>query len=464
MKRKRSFRGRIYLTGFWLVPAVVLLWLIVGWGAITAQPGVLRDWVGEANALKASLEPEGEPAWPLYREIIVDEMQRSSFEDEDVAPWLAELRALRRDRSRPSVLEREWSDEAHAPRRALLPQLARSFELLDRAAERPRMGSSYVRGIDPLSGEIDEAPEELSFDAYAFARGALRELARINLMRLREAAAENDWTRYGRAFGAGVVLADHSASGVLIESMSAQANLGIVLTEARYQLVARRIPPATARQLDQTLAERAKPLAWAHDALEIERLFSGSMLNMTYGTNGHFVDWEIADDGSVNGPPWHERLFNVRGVLEPRWDVAWGELESLIDDAQKSLRLEPTEAGRQLELLSHRELESTPVGMLTQVYPRYLRNTRESERDIRATRLMLRLEAIHAETGEWPADLSAPELAALNEDPLTGEPFVYKLTPEDAHGRAYTLHAPQTPWENLGGEDFTAPRAGLEGE
>jgi len=153
-----------------------------------------------------------------------------------------------------------------------------------------------------------------------------------------------------------------------------------------------------------------------------------------------------------------EGQMRFRFAWEPSKADALEEMHDFYERASDSFELPGEAYPAAYQRMYDYEPDAGILNLALSATASFTRTVRLAERDIRAIRLMLRLEAYHAETGEWPADLSARELAELNTCPLTGKPFEYALTPGDEHGRAYTLRAPEAPWEFGRSGDYTTLR------
>ena len=422
--------------GLGFLAIAVLAVVVIGWGAITSQPEITRDWVGDLNELRASLEPEGEPAWPIYREIIVSDFGIESGEDERPSDLLERFLAILRDRDRLGPAEPDWGDPAHDGFRALLHELDPTLRKLDVAAELPRMGKPYIRKGDAITGEGDPSELRVGVQVLLPELRRLRQLASMNLVRIRSAAGRGDWDAYADHLASALALADHTATGTLIEAMVGTRMADVALNELRYELSPGSVPAVAARRMDATIGARVRPLEWGAEAMEVERLVAVSSLDMIYGVNGYLASWGVDENFERAEATLPDRLLNVLALTQPKKAEVIATFDAAYAEAQGAIAGDAEELARVIERFDDYETDAFAVGMLLPAMGRFVRNVNETERDARATRIMLRLEAIYGETGEWPADLSAPELAELNEDPLTGEAFVYELTPDDPNGRA----------------------------
>lgn len=474
MRKKfaRYLRRKIKRAALTLVVLFIVV-TIVGWPAVMTQPGVTRDWVGELNALRATYEPDGEDAWPIYRDVIVNDLGIDSVEDEDYSKLWHATDEIDNYKVYPRAFEHRWGDPIFDRHREVLASAQGVFNKLDRAAQLPRSSRPYTHAGSALEGEQDASAPTMGMYILMPELGALRRLSRMSSYRSRAAAAAQNWDEFVLSVDTALALAEHTGrAGMIIENLVGLSMAALSLEVVRHEVVEQSLPKDVCRSIGQSFAQRVHTRKWCAAALDVELLSVISTLETLYGTNGYSGAglWVYDDDNRafVETASLPRRLFNSFAVftdtkqdcvdqftenfrrIRPGLDVAPGELKTFLQRYEAGIEGDTPAA--------------TMVEILMPAVGRALRNNIMLERDVLATRLMLRLEAIHAETGAWPETLDAPELAELSTDPLTGHPFVYTLTPDDPHGRAYTLHAPHTPWENVGGEDFTETRQMFEPE
>lgn len=471
MKKKRSLLRR--LVTWWIrgVAIAAVATFIVGWPAVNTQPGLTRDWVAEMNALKVSMEPEGEAAWPIYRDIIVNDFGISSVEDEDCTALRTLLNELALNKKHPGMRDSGWQEAIFDPHRELLDSSKIIFEKLDLATARPRFGKDYVRKGSPLEGEQDPNAPVMGLFLYMPELGELRRLSQLNGLRARRAAEQSDWDEFSRSIESGLALGAHAGrAGTLIEELVGVSIAVVPVLMLQAELTDKEIPADACVRIDELMERTLHVRDWCSNTLDIELMSIASSLEAFYGTNGYSGAglWEY--DGEtrafVSHANWWRRLFNAYAIFVATKQDCIDAFTPAFEGVREGLVVDASEFqsfGERFDQSFDAE-ESLPimVNILMPAVGRVLRNNIMFERDICATRIMLLLESIHAETGEWPATLDAPELAELNECSLTGKPFIYALTPDDPHGRAYTLQAPETIWDNIGGEDYTKPRPVFE--
>lgn len=459
MKRLRKLIARWFKRTLLTLAVTVVITMVVGWPAVTTQPGITKNWVAEINALRAEREPEGEAAWPLYRDIIVNDFGLSSAADESPSPLRSDINESYQRQVYPDPLRHaDWTSMHFDFHRGILARADAALAKLDRAADRPRFGRDHVNVGDPLSGEQNASARAMGLFIKMPELGELRHLSWLNLFRMRDRASKGDWPGFESASRSGFILGAHvGRAGSLIEELVGVSIAARTLGILQAELVEKRIPAETCRALDRWMRAELRPREWCNNALDMELLSVISSLDTLYGTNGYsgVMLWSYNDETMTFDmrSPWR-RPFNAHAVFLATKQDCIDAFTTCFNDARAGLLAPPSEYyAHTLEynaMIDGLAPLPTMVNILMPAVSRTVRNNIAFERDILATRLMLRLEATHAESGVWPETLDDhPELAELNECPLTGQPFVYALTPDDPYGRAYTLHAPETPWEHM---------------
>jgi len=430
------------------------------------QPGITKDWLGEMNALVASLEPEGEAAWPIYRDIIVADFGFESLEDPDVSALRERISELNEFKKHPRPVEDDWNSPRFDPHREMLSMAGGVFTKLDEAATKPRLGKGYARVGSPIGGERDPTARITGLDIKLPELGELRRLAVLNEFRARAAAAQGDWGGFVTATRSGFALGDHVArAGALIEELVGVSIVALRLNLVRVELVERSVPPEACRAIEESIERSLRNRSWFANALEVELMVIVSGLDTVFGTNGYAGSniWEYSPETrSFEMNAWWRRIPNAYMITQRTKGDAIELLTGEFDRLRGGLSLAPERIIGFVRSFEDSSYGDDPVATMANFYMPAMvtafRNNLVLEREIKATRIMLRLETRHAETGVWPADLSAPEFADLNMCPLTGQPFNYALTPDDEHGRPYTLTPPRTPWPAANDWDFTSPR------
>ena len=433
---------------------------------VSVEPGVRSDVVGQMNAYIEAVEPQGEPAWPLYREAITEVIGDGGLE----GPWAddsIELGKIVRA-NYPDGLEAS-SGEWDAPRWIEVRGFVRRFdpvlELMTDAAERSRLGKPYVRVGDVLIGEQDPAARISGFEIMLPEVSGLKTLAWLGVVAMRDAADRGDWDVFVERFRSVVALGEHLRRASF--TMESQIGAGMIedaLAEVRCTLLEREVPADAIRRIEASMEIDA--LVGIPHGLELERLLARSILEDLYGPSGFLAVWLLEDfpNNVLNDraePTRGDRLRNIAAYRYPQL----GEMRRLVDahydrQVEWASSLERESLRTAAEAMPEAPKVDRAFRMMFLVPGRLFAKQAMLERAIAATRAMLRLEAIHAETGEWPADAEA--VGSL-EDPLTGESLRYERTPD-----GYRLTAPEAGWiEELTWHDvmtdFTAPREPLAG-
>jgi len=430
------------------------------------EPFISRDWVAELNELRASLEPDGEPAWPLYRDAIINEFGVSSGADDAWSDLRYRLKDLLRRRSISMDL---WDERYTEEAEQIVVAASKMFEALDAAAKRPRMGKPYTRVGDALLGE--KAPNERR--AIPVPRLPevvhLRAIGQLNALRLRLAAKDQQWDDFGRLLQTHLTLAEHvGVAGTTVEALSGAYILNVAMAITQAELLEQQIPADACQEIEAILSRVETPRAWGRNHLELELFCARSGIDAFYSETGMPLFSPKVLSGIFNNTPaWnfaelHHSMRLTQEGLERELDRIRALVLSLYDAEAGEVITRERKVSAEIE----RIVEGGGVQLRT-VLPSVVRPAMRwlvCERDLIATRLLLRIEAAHKVNGAWPETLNTPDFAELNRDPITAEPFRYALAPDDSHGRSFTLHAPDTPWRRIGGEDYTEPRTPPERE
>jgi len=421
--------------------------------AMFATPAPTTDYVGVLNAYKEANEPEGEAAWPLYR----DAIDRWILPGGVSGSFTSAGHQLEKLAGIEGLMSAPLDDPRLAEALALIDTLAPVLDAMEVAATKPRMGKPYVRVGDALRGEQDPEAIVPLYEILLPELAPMRRVARLNEFAMRVAAEEGDWELFERRAVGGIGLAKHAlAPGALIDHLVGLSITAVVLSEIRSEIIGREMPPALTRHLDAAL--EVDVLASMQHAHEIEWMFLYSMLEYIYDPRGELVVSELRgiDNFGPSGMKSRtllDRLKNIVTYTYPRYnrtkdDLALysQEFRVCIDSAERDGFSNSESA------LGESETTNRVLRPLLPVMTRAARNAFRLERDLRATRLMLQLEAIHAETGAFPAAIDTDRFADVVTDPLTGAPFLYEPSVD---GAAYTLMAPSAPWDLIGDEVFT---------
>jgi hypothetical protein len=107
-------------------------------------------------------------------------------------------------------------------------------------------------------------------------------------------------------------------------------------------------------------------------------------------------------------------------------------------------------------LLAGASDQESLIGLARMSFAQIVDNERQHRLELAVTIAMLRLEAQHARTGAYPHSLDA---MGVPNDPITGEAFVYRLTPADPDGLSFSLYS--TGWDRQDNGGIEKPAAGL---
>ncbi len=450
-------RGR--LTIVLLGGAMVLI--AAGWYAlrpvfITPLPG--GKAAEEMNAYLDSVSVSGEPAWPIYREIIIEE-----FGVDGPGAWgTDEYREMNEDLRRLDVSAGAWDDDRFDRARAALERYEHTFDRLIEAAQKPRFGKRYVQGGDALSGEVDPsdtgawmAPSILLPELTPMKRlGALLVLA------MRDAAAQGRWEEYAQRLEAAIGLGDHLLrSGSFIEWRTGQEIIRSAMRELRFTLLEHELDGEVVGELDRAMRfDSAGSLA---SVFECERRHSQDNLDQVHGTNGFVALWRLQDhddgilSGSLKVPNGLARLQNIRARAYPRHDESRDALDAHFDrHVERALAMDERPWLQAMADHPFVEPENEVVRPMAYEYRRGYMALAQLQRERAATILMLQIEAQIEENG-WAPELS--DALLLITDLSMGLPFGY----ERSEG-GYRLFAINLPMEDERTTDFTAPRPPLE--
>lgn len=389
-----------------------------------AHPGPPVDYNAQWAALIASIQPEGEDAFPAYVALLEDRLGARRVQGVDMngfPEWRHEggddLLALTKSNVR-RALRGDWGDERSADARAAAERLKIVRADLDAAAALPRC----ERPHDPPNGA-----KRLWWNVsseYGPERDALRHLAGLNMMWMREAAAAGDWDEVVRRFETGLRLGRHALSwpaswdwmigmgayGGAVHELMMLAHEHPVPADACERLVA---------AIDRT-PWRVAPETFYLDGLRIELM-------------GMSQDWYSGALTGGNTIPW---------PIQARQSSVERKLENHVQDL-RAWRAMPGPQ-RVAHTLPELDLGARDIGvaMMVPATGRPFRAIDQLETTLAATRLCLLLEAFHDREGRWPAALDEAATSAEAAEPITGEPFGYRRLQDDPFGRPFVLIVP----------------------
>lgn len=405
------------------VPAAgYLAWTL--WLSNPAKAGPRVNYDAQWTALIESIQPIGEDAFPAYVAILEDRLGARRVRSLDMngfPEWAHQggddLRALIGSRL-SEALQGEWGDARSAKARAAAERLKMIRADLDAAAALSRCERPY----DPPDGATRVWWNVSS--EYGPERDALRHLAGLNLVWMREAAVGDDWDEVERRLETGLRLGRHA----LMWPASWDWMIGIgVYGGAVHEVGALAHEHSIPREVCERLLEVIDRTPWRVaseefylDAVGIELMgmsqdwYSGAL------TGGNTIPWPLQARQSSVERKLERHLEDIR---------AWRAMPGAERSAHEAPDLD----------LGSRELG---IAMMVPMTARPFRSFDALETNIAATRLMLRVEAFHDREARWPATLEEAASATEIAEPITGDSFGYRRFQDDPFGRSFVLIVP----------------------
>lgn len=435
---------------------------------IRADPVPSFDGVDVMNALTRADQPEGANAWEAYRDILRTDL----LMDKD---GFSALSGALKSVLGSGLRDGRWDVTDRTADLAMLDQFENALSRLDHAATLPGFSKPYSHEGNAIWGDL--APEKIVPAIFALLPelGSLRRLAELTTISMRANAEAGEWEVVAHRFAAGHALGQGlTKQSMLLDQLVGASIMSMSLRELAHLLDEHDLPPAAIESLLATLEAPWSAKAATHrwlDGAEVEYL--------------DILQWTFSDDGAGGGtmlpgrvasfhnlsryalppPTFSERMLNPLGVLFPTRKATREAIKAHFSQAHKIV-----DSPFQARLDFVREQVGTrfaPVALplLDELMPfswRDMHSFESLESQLAGARVMLLLERLHAETGQWPSSL-AESLGAEAIDPSSGEAFIYRLTPDDEHGRAYELLIPWSifddPKDNLIWSVINQPRA-----
>ncbi|TVQ32576.1 MAG: hypothetical protein EA376_05375 [Phycisphaeraceae bacterium] len=428
----------------------------VGWFVsyrISAEPVPEWDSVERLNELVASRQPEEENAWPIYKRILIHELGYESFPSMRGNDLYDELGTLSSGQNEHFRITGDWNDPMWEEYRARFERLRHLLTLLDEAAAAP--GFAYPYGDYDSGDESILGPPGILLPEL----GAFRFLARLNTIGLRAAAAGGDWDEVVQRLRTGLGMARHlTYQATMIEWIVGRGIATELLTELQRALMENDVPSIHCEEALAALSEATWPAIPISNALDGERLFIQSMLQWLYtpGQRGFLHYRSIHDLGleraldPLDTDLYHQPVFNrivnlhPKMIMTPRREASERIIEEVWVEIDAHLWRERLGLDSLNSLILDRTENADVPRFLLEYVARPLYNFFLCKTMHRSASVMLRLEAHHARTGEWPdslLDAMSPDDAT---DPVTGLQFRYDRVFEDPHGRPYLLRAPDS--------------------
>lgn len=463
---RRRFKKR-YVALAIVLGFVGLIGVLV-WQAVTAQPGPLVDYHQKMYDLSAQVQGDGADQWEVFEQAIAASEQAQ-----------AELR-----------IADEAAGVEYAQEDPLTPVYAAGYGDRDEFAVLQERGRRWVeslgaRGLFEHTANLPSAKVAIRppsvgpmLDVLLPYLGTSRSLARLQAARMHLAAERGDWAEYTAAFEESLATARIVAGQTtIIDYLVGIAIESLALLELRRDLATGQIADPAA--LDRLLAavERQRLPTMAH-ALEGERMVQLDIIQRVYTDDGNgdgrMILTEFDKVAAMGGGPLFpaglsdQRIINVAGFIFPSRAETVADLNRLFDPVIADMELpahERTSAFDQDQYLDSLPAQQLLLRLFT---PSVLRAaaTADQGRTIAAgTELLLRIERHRLRTGKPPAtlsDLAAADPGANLIDPMSGEPFLYRLLTDDPAGRPYLLYAAGADRRDDGGvepEDVAAEQA-----
>lgn len=444
---KPRYRPRNVFLAF--VTAVVLFfgWAFLEvWQVYTAEPSPTIDYRAKLRELaeqNAGVSPEeADESWRL----VVDALEAYKEAEHQVNEELAEFGFSARGTLDDGQVDFAYPlfgdtlpDDVNRERQCL--QRMRELgvtQLLDRLST-SKIGLRPVEGSGPLIND-SLSPVPL-----------VMRLVKSQAASIRISALEGDSKQLLKAFKHGLHLAETiSHQPTAIEYWSGASMATLILDELQSSLVEIDLSPDTYSALADTLREFSPSRAVF--SLACDRISYHDLADWVFTDDGHgdgFMTSKLGEWGLISvGEESFGKAVVARFILATKRESTQ-ELDVLIDWLIAEAGVEPTQVRlrgkyqqRLIELYSSwrfpfiRNLFSAPdhaIGIEDAL-----------QVEVSATLVMIAIAEYKVRQGEYPAHLDdlVPEiLTAVPIDPLHGEAFGYRLTPDDPHGRPYLLYS-----------------------
>lgn len=200
----------------WLGAGVLTLALLAGagWGYLEWRFGIPEepDAVAALLRLQDEAVPPGDDAWPLYRQIILEEYAIPDLEPrwQQRAGDLYQRTEGLMNTHRINFAGGEWSDPSFEPLREVLADSQRLLALFDEAAARPACRFPIHTEGDELHGtRIPGVMKPYSSFAMFGPAAALLRIQTIAMASMRDHASRGEWDTVRRRIGSLIAFAHH---------------------------------------------------------------------------------------------------------------------------------------------------------------------------------------------------------------------------------------------------------------
>jgi hypothetical protein len=430
------------------------------WALSYAQPDPKIDYLSQINALVMRDQPEGENAWPIYRRMFEEELglTQSRKAQNQFSRDLSQ--ALRESR----ILYGAWSDVDRTDNMVQLQPFRPLLDTLDEATALRRFAMPYSD-----NGKLMNEPrpatmsEPLLLSLFLPAIGTFNRISEVNMAFMRIAAEQGAWNEVVARFHSGIRLGEQlsrQASGV--ERRVAVRILRETMMELAHVLNEYTVPESALNDIEFALHD----LDWSYDdvfptILEQEHLMHLDVIQWTHDDGGmllmtaadrfhqHGLNIDIGFELTNLVSPWFPgRAKAIRD--SNRW---------LAGSHEAIRKLPPYGGWNPYVYRNDRSIHPVLRSMFWTVRSSLIETHVQASLQ-QGMLILIELERFHARRGAWPHSLDelASEVDVI--DPISGDSFVYEQTPQEEHGRPFTLRIPWPKADNPRGE-INAPRPPL---
>lgn len=450
---------------------IVLLLLLVwaGWlvvRAVNAKPGEMVDYGQQLLDIAAEMQPQGENGWPIMAEAIE---QIHGMAMPDLPDWPTDRAASETIRRLTRVLEGPYDPKRLRFELAYLDQIHNSgvLELLDDFAAHPRCVREAWQ-VDGDQGLLFVLLPELA---------SVRNAARARAVAMRVAAERGNTDELVRAWRHIVSLARAmSYDPTFISHLVGLAVIANGCEELNRIMVEHDLDEATCRQLLAVMDERPI-LAPMSTVLERERISQYDTIQRTHSDDGHgdgillfnrLAEYSAYSGSGGPGRIANHPISNIVGLVFPSRAETTRTLDEYFDAAEEQADMPRVQ----------RQSHPVDLDLFADTLPRLqlllqatlpaisnaISNNDMGVTTIESTRVLLAIEAFEAKHARLPATLGelSPEfLAAIPEDAVACQPFVFVLhQPGEEDPRTFWLYSTGADGVDNGGtEPHAAKRA-----
>jgi len=429
--------------------ATVAIWW---WGF--AQPRQTVDYWARFEAAGRSVQPAGPNAWPRY-EPTLDPFRKIVEAPLDPKPGppqppfdVGSLKPRTYGDALFELPQGEWDDPRHAKGKEALRRLEPILRQVEAAASAPGFLVPRARPADPpvvlpsMGGGMALVPDTDHLTALMKMASTLRGAMRAD-------AEAHDWDRLQSRFRACLRLSRHLTLEPNIFAWSTGVSVRwLALEEVRLVLNERAVPPEVCNGLLAILASEPWPAAPVGHAMQRMELSTYEAVQLFHQQAWY---WTLLSSAR------HGHWFPTHAAGKAHLDRFFQRLEAWWALPADQRSVAPLQRWQ-------RSLEQDVAGLITGDLAAIAPDLRD-RLDVpasldAATEFMLRLEIHHARTGAWPdsPEDAMPRQATI--EPISGQPFIYRRTPDDLHGRPYVAEFPTSAPVEV--TEINPPRRGFE--